>query len=113
MSLRRFFARKQWDLERSAEIQSYLQMESDDNIARGMPPAKALAAAHRKFGNTTHIREEIYHLNTIGFLDTLVGDLRYALRLLARSPLFTAAALLTLALGIGGNTAIFGVIDSN
>jgi predicted permease len=112
MSWRRFFRRVEWDRERSAEIQSYVQMETDDNIARGMPPAEALAAAHRKLGNTTHIREEIYHMNTIGFLDTLVGDLRYALRLLARSPVFTAAALLTLALGIGGNTAIFGVIDS-
>jgi hypothetical protein len=48
MSLRRFFARTKWDRERTEEIQSYLQIETDDNIARGMPPAEALAAAHRK-----------------------------------------------------------------
>jgi predicted permease len=112
MSLRRFFERKRWDEERSEEIQSYLRIETDENIARGMPPAEALAAAHRKFGNTAHIREEIYRMNTMTFVDTLAGDMRYGLRMLARSPMFTAAALLTLALGIGGNTAIFGVIDS-
>ena len=112
MSLRRFFHRTQWDRERSQEIRSYLQIETDENIARGMPPAEALAAAHHKLGNATHIREEIYHMNTMTFFDTLMGDLRYALRLLTRTPVFTAAALLTLALGIGGNTAIFGVIDS-
>src|SRR5215469_16589510 len=51
-------------------------------------------------------------MNTITFFDTLAADVRYGLRMLARSPMFTAAALVTLALGIGGNTAIFGVIDS-
>jgi predicted permease len=112
MSLWRFLARTKWDRERTEEIQSYLHIETDDNIARGMPPAEALAAAHRKLGNGTQIREEIYHMNTIQFVDTVAGDMRYGLRMLARSPLLTAAALLTLALGIGGNTAIFGVIDS-
>ncbi|MBZ5579108.1 MAG: ABC transporter permease [Acidobacteriia bacterium] len=112
MSWCRFLRRARWDQERREEIESYVQMESDDNIARGMPPDDARAAARRKFGNPTRVQEEIYRMNTITFLDTLVRDLRYALRMLARSPMFTAAALLTLALGIGGSTAIFGVIDS-
>ena len=53
------------------------------------------SAALRKLGNRTLIREEIYRMNTIAFFDTLVGDMRYGLRMLARSPMFTAAALLT------------------
>jgi putative ABC transport system permease protein len=111
MSWKRFLGRTEWDRERSAEIESHIQIDADDNIARGMRPAEARAAALRKFGNTTLIREEIYRMNTITFLDTLAGDLRYGLRLLARSPMLTAAVLLTLAIGIGGNAAIFAVID--
>ena len=112
MSLMRFFRRAQWDREQSEEIESYLRIETEKNVARGLPYSEARAAALRKLGNSTLIREEIYRMNTLAFLDALVRDLRYSLRLLARSPMFTAAALLTLALGIGGTTAIFGVIDS-
>jgi predicted permease len=112
MSLRRFFRRVQWDRERSEEIESYLRIEADENVARGLPYDEARAAALRKLGNRTLIREEIYRMNTIAFLDTLVGDMRYGLRVLARNPVFTAAALLTLAIGIGANSAVFSVVNS-
>ena len=112
MSYRRFFRRAFWDRERSAEMEAHVQMETDENIARGMLPEEARAAAQRKFGNSTLIREEIYRMNTIVFLDTLARDARYALRALRHNPLFTAAALLTLAIGIGANTAVFSVLNS-
>src|SRR5579884_3254533 len=112
MSIRRFLRRAEWDRERSAEMESYVRIETDENMARGLPYAEARAAALRKFGNRTLVREEIYRMNTIGFIDELLRDVRYSLRMMGRTPMFTAAALLTLAIGIGANTAVFSVLNS-
>src|SRR5580698_8407818 len=111
MNWQYLFRRAKWDRERFEEIEAYVQIEIDDNIARGMPDAEARAAARRKLGNSTLVREEIYRMNTVAFLDNLVRDIRYGLRALRHNPIFTAVALLTLAIGIGANTAVFSVLN--
>jgi predicted permease len=111
MGWRRFLRRDEADRERGEELASYLDLETEENIARGMPASAARAAAHRKLGNTMQIREEIYRMNTITFLDTLLRDVRYALRALRHHAAFTAVAILTIAIGIGANTAVFSVVN--
>lgn len=112
MSWLRFFRRGRWDAERRRELESYVELETDDNLARGMSPADARAAAIRKLGNRTLVLEEVYSMNTLGWLDTTWRDLRYGARVLWRQPAFTVVAVLSLTLGVGANTAIFQLIDT-
>src|SRR5262245_19440657 len=112
MSLSRFFRRSHWDDERARELEAHLAIEADENIARGMSPQAARLAARRKLGNTTLVREEIYQMNTVAFLDSAWRELKYGARLLRMNPGFAAVAILSLALGVGSNTAIFQLLDA-
>jgi hypothetical protein len=95
-----------------AEIDGHIAMQTAENLRGGLSPIEARRQALLKFGNVEAIKEIYRDQRGLPFRETLVGDTRHALRRLRKTPTFTAAAILTLALGIGGNTAIFAVIDS-
>jgi predicted permease len=107
-----FLRRTKRDREWREDLEIHLQLATEDFIAQGMSPDEARAAALRQTGNPTARLEEIYHMNTIGWMDVLWTDIRHAFRFLHTHSSFTAVAILSLAIGIGANTAVFSVINS-
>ena len=108
----RYFRRRRRNEDFALEVEAHLRHEIDENIARGMNPQEAAWAAQRKFGNVTLAKETRHRMNTIGFLETVAQDLRYAARLLRLERGFFIVAVLCLALGIGANAAIFHLLDA-
>src|SRR3984885_7956202 len=112
MNARRFMDREKRDAELAEEIESHLAHEQDANAARGLPSEEAGRQARIKFGNSRVTRERVWRDHSVPWVEDAGRDLRFSVRSLAKTPGFTAIAVLVIAIGIGVNTAVFSVINT-
>ncbi len=112
MALRSLFNPRQADADLREELQDHLHQEIENNIRNGMTPEEARYAAQQLVGSTTLFAEQCRDYRRTALVENFARDLRYAIHMLRRTPLFSAAAIITLALGIGANTFIFTFIEN-
>ena len=110
--LRFAWARRRLDADARQEIDAHLALLAEHYAGLGLSADEAYSAARRQFGNPSVMRQEIHDMNSIGWLDQVARDLRYAWRQLRRAPGFVAVVATTLGVGIGGTTAVFSIVEA-
>src|SRR4051812_15278184 len=110
--LRAAFRREHLEREMVHEMRTHLDLSTEKFVARGLPSLEARWAAKREFGNVALLEEQSWDARGAVWVESLRSDLRFAIRALVAKPGFAAVAILSLAIGIGANTAIFSLIDA-
>ena len=105
------FRKKDLDAEMAEEMRSHIAMQTEENVGRGMKPEEAGYVALREFGSES-IKEECRERRGVQWIENLLQDLRFGVRALIRNKTFSAAIIITLGLAIGGNTALFSIVNA-